>query len=48
MTFTAADPDQLLSVLSKYVVMTRNEPLCRNADLCVSYTDPLRSVSSRA
>ena len=44
MTFTAADPDQLLSVLSKYVVMTRNEPLCRNADLCVSYTDPLRFV----
>lgn len=44
MTFHAADPDQLLSVLSKYVVMTRNQPACRNADLCVSFTDPTRFV----
>jgi quinol monooxygenase YgiN len=44
MTFRAADPDQLLAVLSKYVVMTRNQPECRNADLCVSFTDPTRFV----
>jgi len=42
--FRAADPDQLLAVLSKYVVMTRNQPACRNADLCVSFTDPTRFV----
>jgi len=44
MTFRASDPDQLLSVLSKYVVMTRNQPGCRNADLCVSYAEPTRFV----
>lgn len=44
MTFRAADPDRLLAVLSKYVVMTRNQSECRNADLCVSFTDPTRFV----
>ena len=44
MTFRASDPDALLSVLSKYVVMTRNQPACRNADLCVSYAEPTRFV----
>ena len=44
MTFRAADPDALLAVLSKYVVMTRNQPACRNADLCVSFTEPSKFV----
>lgn len=44
MRFHAADPDALLAVLSKYVVMTRNQPACRNADLCASVTEPTRFV----
>lgn len=44
MTFDAADPDRLLGVLSKYVVLTRNEPGCRNVDLCLSVTRPDRFV----
>lgn len=44
MTFHAADSDQLLAVLSKYVVMARHEPACRNADLWVSSTDPAKFV----
>ena len=38
----AADPDALLAVLSKYVVLTRMEPGCRNVDLCASVTHPGR------
>ena len=38
LTFDANDAELLLPVLSKYVVMTRNQPECRNADLCVSCT----------
>ena len=34
--------DQLLSVLSKYVVVSRNHPGCRNIDLCASVTVPGR------
>ena len=33
MRFDAADAAALLGVLSKYVVMTRMEPGCRNIDL---------------
>lgn len=44
MRFDAADPDGLQSVLSKYVVLTRNEPGCRNVDLCLSVTAPNRFV----
>ena len=44
MTFEATDPELLLPVLSKYIVMTRKEAACRNADLCVSFTDPSRFV----
>ena len=33
MTFEATDPELLLPVLSKYIVMTRKEAACRNADL---------------
>lgn len=38
----AADPERLLAVLSKYVVLTRMEPGCRNVDLTASVTVPGR------
>ena len=44
MTFEAADADALLSVLAKYVVLTRGHPGCRNVDLCASVTTPERLV----
>lgn len=44
MSFTAAENEALLSVLSKYVVMTRMEPGCRNVDLCSSVTTPGRHL----
>ena len=40
MQFQATDAGPLLAVLSKYVVLTRMEPGCRNVDLCASATDP--------
>jgi quinol monooxygenase YgiN len=40
MQFRAADAESLLAVLSKYVVLTRMEPGCRNVDLCASVTNP--------
>jgi quinol monooxygenase YgiN len=42
MRFDAADPEALLAILSKYVVLTRMEPGCRNIDLCWSVTQPGR------
>lgn len=42
MRFDAADPATLLPVLSKYVVLTRMQPGCRNIDLCASVTKPGR------
>ena len=42
MRFDTADPTALLAVLSKYVVLARMEPGCRNIDLCSSYTHPGR------
>ena len=42
MRFDAADVGALLAVLSKYVVMTRMQPGCRNVDLCASVTHPGR------
>jgi quinol monooxygenase YgiN len=42
MRFDAADPAALLGVLSKYVVLTRMEPGCRNVDLCQSVLAPGR------
>ncbi len=42
MQFQAADAEPLLAVLSKYVVLTRMEPGCRNVDLCASATSPGR------
>jgi len=44
MAFDATDPDGLLAVLSKYVVLTRGQPGCRNVDLCLSVTRPDRVV----
>ena len=40
MTFEAADHDGLLAVLSKYVVLSRQQPGCRNIDLCGGLTTP--------
>lgn len=42
MRFDAADPEAVVAVLSKYVVLTRMEPGCRNVDLCASVTVPGR------
>jgi quinol monooxygenase YgiN len=42
MRFQAADADALLAVLSKYVVLARMQPGCRNIDLCASVTQPGR------
>ena len=42
MRFEAADPAALQAVLAKYVVMSRGHPGCRNIDLLVSVTNPLR------
>lgn len=44
MTFDASDIDQLLSVLSNYVVVSRGQEGCRNIDLCASATTPGRFV----
>ncbi len=44
MRFDAADEVQLLGVLSKYVVVTRMEPGCRNVDLVSSVTNPGRHL----
>jgi quinol monooxygenase YgiN len=42
--FQAADPEGLLSVLAKYVVLGRGHPGCRNMDLVASVTHPGRLV----
>lgn len=42
MRFDAADVSSMLAVLSKYVVLTRMQPGCRNVDLCSSVTHPGR------
>lgn len=42
MGFRASEPERLLSVLSKYVVVSRGEAGCRNIDLCASVTTPGR------
>jgi quinol monooxygenase YgiN len=42
MRFDAADGASLMAVLSKYVVLTRMQPGCRNVDLCASVTQPGR------
>jgi quinol monooxygenase YgiN len=42
MRFEAVDPSLLAAVLSKYVVLTRMQPGCRNIDLCASVAPPGR------
>ena len=44
MTFDASDPDALVGVLAKYVVLSRGHDGCRNIDLCASATNPARFV----
>ena len=44
MVFDAGDVDALLSVLAKYVVLTRGHEGCRNVDLCASVAEPARIV----
>jgi quinol monooxygenase YgiN len=44
MTFDASDPDRLVPVLAKYVVLSRGHDGCRNIDLCASATTPGRFV----
>jgi quinol monooxygenase YgiN len=40
MAFHAADDDRLRPHLARYVVLTREEPGCRNVDLLASATTP--------
>lgn len=42
--FEATDPGGLIGVLSKYVVLSRMRPGCRNIDFCQSVTTPNRFV----
>jgi quinol monooxygenase YgiN len=42
MSFQARDLPAFAAVVSKYVVLTRPEPGCRNVDLCASMTRPDR------
>ena len=44
MTFETSDPDRLASILSKYVVLSRQQHGCRNIDLCASVLNPGRFV----
>jgi quinol monooxygenase YgiN len=44
MTFDAADPERLLPILAKYVVLARGHAGCRNIDLATSATRPGRYV----
>ena len=39
LVFEASDPERLLPILSKYVVVSRGHPGCRNIDLAASATD---------
>ncbi len=42
MVFDASDAGTLMGILSKYVVVSRGHPGCRNIDLCGSVTTPNR------
>jgi quinol monooxygenase YgiN len=44
MRFQATDPEKLMGVLSKYVVLSRQQPGSRNIDLTASVTTPGRFV----
>ena len=42
LAFEAADPQALAGILSRYVVLSRRHPGCRNIDLCASVLTPNR------
>ena len=44
MVFDAAEPEALLGILARYVVVSRMHPGCRNIDLLSSVTEPGRFV----
>ena len=44
MRFETTDPEKLLGILSKYVVLSRQQPGSRNIDLTASVTTPGRFV----
>jgi len=44
MTFDATDADRVVSVLARYVVLSRGHEGCRNIDLAMSSTTPERFV----
>jgi quinol monooxygenase YgiN len=44
LVFDAADGESVSAVLAKYVVLSRQQPGCRNIDLCASVTIPGRMV----
>jgi quinol monooxygenase YgiN len=44
MAFEATDPDAVQGFLSRYVVLSRGHPGCRNIDLCLSAARPNRFV----
>ena len=44
LTFETSDPERLAAVLSKYVVLSRQQHGCRNIDLCASVLNPGRFV----
>ena len=44
MVFDASDDAALLSILSKYIVLTRMQDGCRNVDLCSSVIQPGRHL----
>lgn len=44
MRFQTSDPEKLMGVLSKYVVLSRQQAGCRNIDLTGSVTTPGRFV----
>jgi quinol monooxygenase YgiN len=44
MVFDSSDPEALLSILAKYVVLSRGHPGCRNIDFCASATAEGRFV----
>lgn len=42
MEFRSSKPEALMPILSKYVVLSRGHPGCRNIDLCASVATPGR------
>ena len=44
LSFRTDKPDELMTVLSKYVVLSRGQAGCRNIDYVASITDPGRIV----